>query len=351
MTKSDVARLQIRPLKGLLVGCGFFARNHLHAWSETKGAEIAAVCDLDVERAGRYAEEFSIPQWHGTAEVLASGAFDFVDICTTMETHEALVALAVRHRVPVIVQKPFAPDIDTCRRIVANAKAAGVPVMVHENFRFQKIFRRIREILDSGEIGELTFGRLSWRNAIDVYSNQPYLLKTERFMIMDVGIHMLDLARFLFGDANAVSCLRQSVKEGLAGEDAATILLRHDNAATSIVDVSYASHRFPNPFPQTLGEIEGRLGSIQILEGETLLVHSEGRQRRETIEADGRNWTSDPWTQIQDSVPRTQQHFIDTLLSGGAFETSAEDSLQTYALAEAAYRSAESGRLVTTAEL
>ncbi|MDQ0323328.1 putative dehydrogenase [Pararhizobium capsulatum DSM 1112] len=335
-----------KPLKGLLIGCGFFARNQLHAWSETAGAEIVAVCDRDAERARSYAAEFSIPAWHDTAEILSSGAFDFVDICTTMETHEELVALAVRHRVPVIVQKPFAPDIDTCRRIVANAAEAKVPVMVHENFRFQKIFQRIRGILDSGEIGDVTFGRLSWRNAIDVYSNQPYLLQTKRFIIMDVGIHMLDLARFLFGDAGDVSCFAQSVKEGLAGEDAATILLRHHNHATSIVDVSYASHRFPNPFPQTLGEIEGRFGTIQILEGEVLQVHSDGQQRREIIQNDSRSWTSSPWTQIQDSVPRTQQHFIDTLRHGGDFETSAEDSLKTYALAEAAYRSAETGRVV-----
>lgn len=56
--------------------------------------------------------------------------------------------------------------------------------MPHENFRFQKLFRRVRAILDSGET---TFARLSWRNDIDVYTSQPYLLKTERFMIMDVG--------------------------------------------------------------------------------------------------------------------------------------------------------------------
>jgi len=340
-----------KTLKGLLIGCGFFARNQLHAWADVEGAEIVAVCDLDASKAQAYAKEFNIPASYTDATVLASGEFDFVDICTTMETHEGLVALAVEHNVPVIVQKPFAPDIDTCRRITSNAKSAAVPVMVHENFRFQKLFRRIREILDSGEIGELTFGRFSWRNAIDVYSNQPYLLKTERFMIMDVGIHMLDLARFVFGSANAVSCINQSVKEGLAGEDAATLLLRHDNGATSIVDVSYASHRFPNPFPQTLGEIEGRLGTIQILEDQKLIVHSSGQQREERIKPDERNWTSEPWTQIQDSVPRTQQHFIDVLRDGGNFETSSEDSLNTYALAEAAYLSAASGRLVTTQEL
>lgn len=340
-----------RPLKGLFIGAGFFSRNHLHAWTEVEGAEITAICDRDPARARTAAQEFGIAEWHTDASVLKSGDFDFVDICTTMDTHETLVGLAVEAGVPVIVQKPFASDIATCLRIEAKARAAGVRVMLHENFRFQKIFRRLREILDSGEIGDVTFGRLCWRNDIDVYTNQPYLLQTKRFMIMDVGIHMLDLARFLLGDAGAVGCFNQSVKEGLAGEDAATLLLRHDNAAVSIVDVSYATHRNPNPFPQTLGEIEGRLGTVQILEGQILRVHTREGQRDEIIHPDGREWTSSPWTQIQDSVPRTQQHFIDALRSGTEFETSAQDSLKTYALAEAAYRSAASGRVVETADL
>lgn len=340
-----------RPLKGLFVGAGFFSRNHLHAWAEVDGAEIAAICDRDPARAEAAAKEFGIGEWHADASVLNTGRFDFVDICTTMETHEALVGIAVEAGVPVIVQKPFAPDIASCVRIEAKARKAGVPVMLHENFRFQKIFRRLREVLDSGLIGEVTFGRLNWRNDIDVYTNQPYLLKTERFMIMDVGIHMLDLARFLLGNAHSVSCFNQSVKEGLAGEDAATMMLRHDNAAVSVVDVSYATHRHPNPFPQTLGEIEGRLGTIQILEGQVLRIHTAEGRRDEVIEADGRSWTSAPWTQIQDSVPRTQQHFVDALRAGVEFETSARDSLQTYALAEAAYRSAISGQVVKTADL
>lgn len=338
-------------LKGLFIGAGFFSRNHLNAWAEVEGAGIAAICDRDPVRAEAAAKEFGIAEWVTDAAVLQSGRFDFVDICTTMETHEALVGLAVQAGVPVIVQKPFAPDIGTCLRIEANARKAGVPVMLHENFRFQKIFRRLREILSSGEIGDITFGRLNWRNDIDVYTNQPYLVETRRFMIMDVGIHMLDLARFLLGDASEVSCFNQSVKEGIAGEDAATMLLRHDNKAVSVVDVSYASHKSPNPFPQTLGEIEGRLGTVEILEGQVLRVHTAAGRRDEVIAEDGRAWTAAPWTQIQDSVPRTQQHFIDCLRDGRDFETSAQDSLKTYALAEAAYRSAASGRTVGIAEL
>lgn len=339
------------PLKGLLIGCGFFSKNQLHAWADVEGAEIVAVCDLDEARARDAAQTFAIADWHTDSAVMQAGGFDFVDLCTTMETHETLVAQAMAAGLPVIVQKPLAPDYETCLRIVDNVTAHGGRMMVHENFRFQKLFRRLRAILDSGEIGETTFARLSWRNDIDVYSNQPYLLKTERFMIMDVGIHMIDLARFLMGEARAVSCLTQSVKPGLAGEDAATMMLHHDNSAVTVIDISYATHREPNPFPQTLGEIEGRKGTVQILEGEVLRVHSNGSVRDETIAPDGRGWTSAPWTQIQDSVPRTQQHFADALRDGQPFETDAADSLATYLIAEAAYRSASNGRLMDLAAL
>jgi len=153
------------------------------------------------------------------------------------------------------------------------------------------------------------------------------------------------------GDANAVSCMNQSVKQGIVGEDAATMMLNHSNDATTVIDISYATIRRPNPFPQTLAEVEGRKGTIQILEGEVLRIHSGDTFRDEVIENDKRDWTSAPWTQIQDSVPRVQQHFIACLKSGDRFETSAQDSLQTYALAEAAYRSAASGNLVLIDDL
>lgn len=340
-----------KTLRGFFIGAGFFSRNQLHAWAEVDGARITAICDRDAARAKSAAAAFDIPAWFDDAAALQSGDYDFVDICTTMDTHQALVGLAVDAGLPVIVQKPFAPDLATCMAIEAHARAAGVPVMLHENFRFQKIFRRLRQILDAGEIGETTFARLCWRNDIDVYTNQPYLLKTERFMIMDVGIHMLDLARFLMGAAISVTCTNQSVKKGLAGEDAATMMLSHTSDAVTVVDISYATHRTPNTFPQTLGEIEGRLGTVQILEGQVLRIHTPSGTRDEMIAPDDRAWTAAPWTQIQDSVPRTQQHFIDALRSRTTFETSAQDSLQTYALAEAAYQSAASGRRVAIASL
>ncbi|CNH30426.1 Gfo/Idh/MocA family protein [Yersinia kristensenii] len=334
-------------LKGAVIGCGFFAQNHLAGWQDIADVEIVAVCDLDIAKAKAAAEKFGIAHYTDDVNALfATHTLDFVDLPTTMETHEALVAAAVAHHIPVIVQKPFAPDLDGCRRMVAMAQAANVPLMVHEDFRFQNVFRAARKIIDSGELGELTFGRLSWRTAIDVYSNQPYLIKVKRFMIMDVGIHLLDLARFLFGDAHGVFCRTQQIKAGIAGEDAATILLSHDNGATTVLDFSYASQRLPDPFPQTLVEIEGTAGTLLIGANQVITVHANGQSRQEKIAHDGRLWASEPWTQIQDSVVHTQRHFITCLRQNREPETSGRDSLLTYGLLEAAYLSASTARQV-----
>lgn len=81
-----------------------------------------------------------------------------------------------------------------------------------------------------------------------------------------------------------------------------------ETGATSIVDISYASLRDPDPFPQTLGEIEGKIGSILIEPGERLRVHGRSGTRTSEVKDDGRAWTSRPWRQIQDSVVHTQAH-------------------------------------------
>ncbi|MFW5400466.1 Gfo/Idh/MocA family oxidoreductase [Yersinia sp. 1252 StPb PI] len=334
-------------LKGAVIGCGFFAQNHLAGWKDIEDVDIVAVCDLDIEKAKAAAEKFGIAHYTDDANaLLAAQTLDFVDLPTTMETHEALVRIAVSHHIAVIVQKPFAPDLAGCRRMVAMAQAANVPLMVHEDFRFQNVFRAAKKIIDSGELGELTFGRLSWRTAIDVYSNQPYLIKVKRFMIMDVGIHLLDLARFLFGEVQGVFCRTQQIKVGIAGEDAATLLLSHENGATTVLDFSYASQRYPDPFPQTLVEIEGTAGTLLIGADQVLTLHTQGESRQEKIEHDARSWTSEPWKQIQDSVVHTQRHFIECLRQNREPETSGRDSLLTYGLLEAAYLSAATAQQV-----
>ncbi|MGI9433518.1 MAG: Gfo/Idh/MocA family protein, partial [Geminicoccaceae bacterium] len=125
-----------------VIGCGFFAANHLHAWQGIEDVDLAAVCDLDGEKAAAAARTFGATASYSDAEaMLHSAQLDFVDIVTTMPTHRPLVELAASYGLPMIVQKPFAPTIADCKVMVDAAAAAAVPLMVHENFRFQTPIR------------------------------------------------------------------------------------------------------------------------------------------------------------------------------------------------------------------
>ena len=124
-------------LKGAIIGCGFFARNHLNAWNDVQGARLVAVCDIDPAKAEAAAAMTGAKPYTDARAMLAEEKLDFVDIATTMESHEALMALAAEHKLAAICQKPFAPDLPAVRRILERAEAAGRPIMVHENFRFQ----------------------------------------------------------------------------------------------------------------------------------------------------------------------------------------------------------------------
>jgi predicted dehydrogenase len=337
-------------LKGGLIGCGFFAQNHLHAWRDLRaeGAELVAVCDLDPAKAAAAAEAFGIPRHYGDAEaMLAAEALDFVDVATTMPTHRAMVELVAGAGVPVIVQKPFAPRIDDCSAMVAACAKADVPLMVHENFRFQQPLMAVREVLDQGVIGQPFFGRISWRTGFDVYANQPYLAEEERFLILDLVIHLLDVARFLFGEVERLTCRTASIRPGIKGEDTATLLLAHEDRTTCVIDATYQAPQDPDPFPETLIEIDGADGTLRLDRGYQLRVVSRAGSERRDVSPPLLPWASRPWHGVQASVVETQRHWLSCLRTGREPATSGADNLKTFALCEAAYASAATGDAVT----
>lgn len=329
-------------MKGGLIGCGFFARNQLHAWAGIGGAEIVALCDSDPSRLDTAARDFGIERTYlDAAQMLASEKLDFVDIATTVASHRALVEMAAREGLHVICQKPFARSMEDARAMVAAVEAGGGTLMVHENFRWQSPVRRAINLVRGGAVGTPFFGRISFRSGYDVFSGQPYLAEGERFIIEDLGIHILDIARALFGDADRISATTRRVNPAIKGEDVATMLLEHASGATSVVDCSYATRRTPETFPETLLEIDGTEGTLRLDAGYRLTLQRRGEpERREDLAPPVLPWAERPWHDIQESVRTIQEHFVDCIHAGTAPETSGADNLETLALVEAAYRAA-----------
>ncbi|TGQ79692.1 Gfo/Idh/MocA family oxidoreductase [Mesorhizobium sp. M8A.F.Ca.ET.207.01.1.1] len=330
-------------LRGALIGCGFFAVNQMHAWRDIEGASIVAICDRDPERLRIVGDQFGVARRYADAAAMfAAEKLDFVDIATTVGSHRPLVEMAAENRVPVICQKPFAPTLADAKAMVKACTDAGVPLMVHENFRWQSPIQAVRAVLDSGEIGTPFFGRISFRSGYDVFSGQPYLATGKRFIIEDLGIHILDIARFLLGDVTSLTARTTRINPKIAGEDVATMLMDHAGGATSVVDCSYATRLATEPFPETLVELDGSDGTIRLAQGYQLTVTGKNGTTVKDVSPRLLPWASRPWHNIQESVLAIQKHWVDSLVSGKEPATSGADNLRTFALVEAAYAGAES---------
>jgi len=330
-----------------IVGCGFFAQNHLHAWADLKdhGVEIAAVCDVDPARAKAAAQAYGAARYYTDAEaMLAEQNLGLLDIVTQLDTHRRLVELAMRRGVPAIVQKPFGRDLADCQAMVEASEAAGVFLAVHENFRFQTPMRRAIQVLRSGAIGDPSWARISFRTGYDIYKGQPYLLNEERFVILDLGTHVLDLARVFLGEAEHVSAQTQKRNPRVRGEDTATMLVKHRAGGVSVVECTYEARRVPDIFPQTRIEIEGERGAIVVRAGPVMEVTVDGRMDLVEVDAPVLPWAERPWHIVQESVYATCAHMLAAVRAGRSADTGARDNLRTFALCEAAYESAASGK-------
>jgi D-apiose dehydrogenase len=331
-----------------LIGCGFYAQNHLHAWDDLKrdGGALVAVCDRDRGRAQAAGEARGIPWFTDAEEMLSATKPDLVDVVTQMNAHCSLVELVVRHGIGLIVQKPLAPNWEDCLAMAEATARANVFAAVHENFRYQPQMTRMMELIDANTIGKVTFARISFRIGFDVYATQPYLLTEPRGAILDVGIHLLDLARFFCGEVRHVSAETQRRNPRVAAEDTATILLRHESTAVTVVECTYESRRLPDTFPETLIEIEGNEGAIHLHAGNRLVITSRGVMTEETVALPALAWADPRWQASQVAVLETNRHLLRSFRSGQPADTSLTDNLKTYALVDAAYLAAERGAAV-----
>jgi predicted dehydrogenase len=325
-----------------VVGLGFFAQNQLEAWRVIEGAEITAVCDRDPDKVQAAGLRYGVKRGYSdVAQMLADGNIDVVDVATTPPSHRAIVEQVAQAGKAVICQKPMAETLDDARAMVEACRTAGVSFTVHENFRFQRPMREVVALLRSGAIGEPFFARISFRTPYDVFANQPYLATEERFIILDLGIHLLDLARCFMGDVRDVSCWTKRVNPKIRGEDVATMVLDHGGGRTSIVDCSYATHQVPDPWPQTLVAIEGTKGTISLEADYRLHVIQGNEITTRHVPPKAWSWSQLPLDIIQDSVVALQQHWLDSYRAGKPAETSGEDNLKVVELVHAAYADAD----------
>lgn len=335
------------PLRFCLIGAGFWAHYQLAAWQELPDAVCVAVCDCDASKAAALAARFGVEGVFDDVErMLERTRPDFVDIVASPAAHPELVRLAAAHGIAVICQKPLADSAHAAQALLAACQAAGVPLLVHENFRWQAPIRAAKAILDRQAIGAVFRARIQFVCSFPVFDNQPFLRRQRRFIISDVGTHLLDVSRFLFGEFSSVYCQAQKINPGIAGEDVATLMLTMAQGGTVLCELSYASRTEYERFPETFLFVEGSEGSLELVRNCQLrLTNSAGTQVTEAGPPHY-TWADPAYEVVHGSIVDCQRNLLAHLSGLSQAETTAEDNLHTLRLVDAAYQSADTGHAI-----
>lgn len=342
----------MKKVKIAVFGCGFWSQFQVGGWLELPGVEITALYNRTLDKARLRAEQFKIRHYYNDAELLLKNhpEIEVVDIITDVDTHPKFVALAAKYGKHVICQKPMAPDFGSALKMMKDTKDAGVKYFVHENYRWQPQFRRIKELLDSGVIGRPFRCRTAFNTAFPLFETQPFLATLEKFALTDQGSHQFDVLRYLFGAAESIYCQIQQVNPGIKGEDVATSILRMKNGVVCIQEISFSSPLEKEIFPQTLLIVEGDKGSIRLDADFHLAITSPEGNCYETIEMKKYPWQTDRLYPEPPAIVACNNDILQDILGNAKAENTGDDNFETVKLVWAAYQSASSGQRVLLSE-
>ena len=331
-----------------MLGCGFWSQYQIAAWRELDGVELVALYNRTRGKAEVLAERFGIPAVYDDAEaLLARERPDFVDIITSPDTHAEFVGLAAGHGVPVICQKPMAPDLATAEAMVHTCREAGVAFFVHENWRWQHPIRQLKHALDHGDLGRPFRARLTYATSFPVFDSQPFLRELAQFILTDIGSHVLDTARFLCGEAQRVYCRTAQVTPGIRGEDVATVMMETAEGVTVLCEMSYASRVEHDRFPETYALVECEHGCVELAPDFRLRATTRDGTHARRHPPPRYPWADPQYDVVQASIVPCNANLLGALRGDGPAETTGEDNLNTMRLVFAAYESASSGAVVT----
>lgn len=327
--------------QGVMIGCGHISKDHLWAWKQISDANIVAVCDIVQEKAQERANEFNIPLvFTDYKKMLAEVKPDFVDIATRPSSHSILVTYAAQKGLHVLCQKPLAQTLQEANQLEQICRKAGIVFMVNENGRHQRWFRDIHGLLTNKVIGDPYYARFEERGRVTLpqpdFGGQPYLSEMTRLAVYEMGVHYLDIARYLFGEADWVFAQLNRVSPFIAGEDQALIATKFQEL-TCLIDIGWYTVPLPSS-DVTWGrlKIEGTIGTLSLETDGTLYLFTDHEQQ---------TWRF-PHDTLSQSFVATQQHFITCLDTGDEPETSGAQTLNTMKLVYAAYESASLGQVV-----
>ena len=345
---------------GLIGNGGMCKAAHAPFYRDEPHTEVLAVCDIIVERAV-YLKENYFPEakvYTDYRELLKDPAIDAVDICTPNDLHSEIAVAALNAGKHVFCEKPDAVDVPKILAMKEAAEKNGKLLMVMRNNRFSGAAQYLRGFIEDGRAGEIYCGRCGWQRRRGIPGKGGWFTTKARSgggPLIDLGVHMIDLAVWLMGNPKPVSVSANTYSKfadtdvsdsansdfgdkDSAGtfdvEDLAMGMIRFENGAVLQLEFSWASN------------IKKECRFVE-LRGTKAGVKWEDKQAEIYTEENGRLLDIIPLRDRDDNDhAKNLRHFIDVLTKGDEPCYKPQQGVDMIKILCAVYESAETGREV-----
>jgi predicted dehydrogenase len=327
------------PLRGAIVGCGMIAEYHLRGWLRIPVVEIVALCDPNHANAQRRQHEFvSGAQIYGSLDdLLRAEKLDFVDILTPPWLHREHCLRAAAAKVHIICQKPLCCELDEARQLVSELNGYEQIFAVHENHPYRPWFLEILRRKDEGFFGPIRHLSLVQHDARE--PPEQFKAEAERGIMLEYGVHLVDMVRALLGEPHRVSASFGRVNERVRGESIATAIYECDGAS-AVIDISWKTHGPELGNVAVIGERGAAIYDGRMTRGQSsrFRLYQEGK----LILDEARCPTDD----FCESFYALQRELVDAMQSRGHVPQAAAYNLKTLVATFATYDSAIASKTV-----
>jgi predicted dehydrogenase len=344
MTLTPDVEIRSRAHRIGCIGAGaIMADQHLEAY-RLGGFPVAAIASRTKANAEALADRYGIATVHDSPEeLIADPSIEILDIAYPPDLQPALIREALKqpHIKAILAQKPLALSLDEAIALRDEAAAAGKPLSVNQNMRYDQSIRSLKQLLDEGALGEPVFAQIDM-HAVPHW--QGFLEGYDRLTLSNMSVHHLDALRYLFGDPSEISTVvRRDPRTEFEHEDGivvSTLRFPGDLLALSVEDVwgGPREEGYDDDF-FIKWRVEGTAGVANGTIGWPTGDPSTIRYAS-TITTDGQ-WVSPTWEthwfpHAFIGVMEQLQHAVS---SGTDPQLSVADNVRTMALIEAGYRS------------
>jgi len=326
------------PVRFGILGLGVGA-SRARMVTETVGAELACVCDLQESKAREIAKELRCEWTTRYEDMLKKEDIDVIGVFTPSGTHCDFAIKAIQAGKHVFVTKPMDLSVEKCDAAIEAAKNAGVILAVDFQMRYDDINQKVKLALDNGRLGKLILGdlRMKWYRTQEYYEGgYPHGWRkrrsTEGGSAANQGVHFLDLLQWFMGPVRTVYGRSGTFAHDIETEDLSMALLTFENDAWGSIVTTTASY----PSLGASIEITGDNGSIVWKDGNVALY-----KRKDNPEA-----SLDEFQLNSDRPRNIIEDMVSAVKKGSRVMVNGVEGRKTVALINAIYKSSKTGKVI-----